>query len=95
MLVIKGWTLIHEDGTFTEIDERITNFRGETHTLTGGCPPLHASSTGRVYTKEGGEFFPSVYNLRWVRLLEPFNLNEDSVIMEQENVHNTESNQGV
>jgi hypothetical protein len=62
-----GWALVHER-TGKPVSERdvVLNFRGEADTIMGGNPPHKPSSTGRVWV-ERGEFFPSVFNLKWVR----------------------------
>lgn len=61
-----GWRLVHSDGRGVAKKAPITDFRGEATIALGGEPPRHEASTGRVHTPEG-EFYPSVYNLRWER----------------------------
>ena len=61
-----GWRLLHSDGRSVAKKESVTDFRGEPAIILGGEPPRHEASTGRVHTSEG-EFYPSVYNLRWER----------------------------
>lgn len=47
-------------------------FRGEAAIVTGWALPKSPASTGRVYVKEmneqgfTGEYYPSVYGLKWV-----------------------------
>jgi uracil-DNA glycosylase len=48
--------------------EKRAGFRGE-YTIMGATPPHKASSTGRVLTEEGGEYFPSVANVAWELVL--------------------------
>lgn len=61
----RALALLHPDGTPAKQGETLPDFRGELHTLEGGRAPRHAASTGRVYTAEGGEYFPSVLGLHW------------------------------
>lgn len=48
------------------------DFRGKAAIVTGWAVPRHAASTGRVYVREmneqgfTGEYYPSVYGLKWV-----------------------------
>lgn len=62
-----NWVLVRE-GTHEEVmvGDAITSFRGETAVLKGGRPPHKPSSTGRVFI-EGAEYFPSVFDLKWVQ----------------------------
>ena len=39
---------------------------GDKAIVTGGRPPLTEESTGRVVVA-GGEYYPSVFDLKWVR----------------------------
>jgi hypothetical protein len=41
------------------------DFRGDQVTVIGGAPPLHRASSGRIWTDEGREFYPSVVDLEW------------------------------
>lgn len=43
------------------------DFRGNASTLIGGRPPMRPGSTGKVWTDNGGEFFPAVFDLKWVK----------------------------
>lgn len=61
-----NWTLTHMDGTPVCIDEVLETHSGERYAIEGGRPPHKPSSTGRVWVKGGGEFFPTVFNLKWV-----------------------------
>lgn len=60
-----GWVLKDKDGKVVVYGQKATSFRGEVHIVEGGRPPHHAGSTGRVYT-DAGEYFPSVFGMRWV-----------------------------
>jgi hypothetical protein len=64
------WKLVDEEGHTALRNEEVNDFRGDPWQLTGGRPPVHEGSTGRVYARKGetsGEFFPNVFNLKWVR----------------------------
>lgn len=43
------------------------DFRGNNAVIIGGRPPMRPGSTGKVWTDNGGEFFPSVFDLKWVK----------------------------
>lgn len=65
--------LVHEKtGIEVKTGEVVHSFRGEAAYVTGWREPQHSGSTGRVYVKEfgdrgfTGEYFPSVYGLKWV-----------------------------
>jgi hypothetical protein len=62
--------LVRADGTPATIGDFYITNRLESFELTGGRPPQHPASTGRVWVREvnGGfnrEFFPSVIGLKW------------------------------
>jgi hypothetical protein len=61
-----NWTLVRE-GTNTPvaIGETIVSFRGLETILLGGSPPHKPSSSGKVWV-ENAEYYPSVFNLKWV-----------------------------
>ncbi len=66
------WRLVRqEDGQPVQLGERLATRTAREFkdgaTLTGGRPPLHAASTGRVWVDGCGEYFPSVFGLQWVR----------------------------
>lgn len=46
-------------------NQKYPNFRGQMHSIIGGHPPEHNGSTGRVYTDNGSEFFPNVFDMKW------------------------------
>ena len=62
-----GWALQYEDGKPVCVGDTIVCRRGDTYTINGGRPPHKPSSTGRVWTANGSEFFPTVFDLRWVQ----------------------------
>jgi hypothetical protein len=49
---------------------KAATFRGEVHTITDGRAPHKPGSTGRVYTADGREYFPSVFDMQWVNTQE-------------------------
>lgn len=65
----KRWLLLREDGTERGVreGETVRSYRGEDAVLTGGRAPHKPESTGKVWTEAGGEYYPSVFGLRWVR----------------------------
>ena len=62
------WLLVHEgeDEQGVYEGEAVRSFRGEPAVITGGRPPHKAGSTGKVWTEEGGEYYPGVFKLRWI-----------------------------
>ena len=61
-----NWELVHKDGTPACIGEVLETRSGERYAITGGRPPHKPSSTGRVWVEGGGEYFPTVFDLKWV-----------------------------
>ena len=65
------WTLVHErTGKPVYEGETVLDFRGDADTINGGRPPHKPSSSGFVWTdsmRRGGEFYASVFDLKWVR----------------------------
>lgn len=62
-----GLILVHEKtGQPVTVGEEVTDFRGDKSVVTGGEPPRHEGSTGRVHV-ERGSYFPSVFDLVWVK----------------------------
>ena len=49
---------------------KAATFRGEVHTITDGRAPHKPGSTGRVYTADGNEYYPSVFDMKWVNTQE-------------------------
>lgn len=65
------WTLVRQDTNLpVKPGDMVFDSRGKACTLTGGRPPQHAGSTGRVWVESGAEFFPSVFGLAWKQLNE-------------------------
>ncbi len=64
------WELRTEKGQPVELPLEVTSFRGGLATIVDAQPPQHPGSTGRVFTHGGGEYFPSVYGLQWVKVQE-------------------------
>jgi len=64
---VNDWVLVHEQ-TNEEVNAgaSVVSFRGEPAVVKGGRPPHKPSSTGRVWV-DCGEFFPSVFGLKWVK----------------------------
>ena len=70
MITYNNQKLVRKDGTPAQIGDIYLTSRSESYELTGGRPPQHAASTGRVWVREAKnaptrEFFPSVIGLRW------------------------------
>lgn len=71
----KGRTLVDAETGSTICDGAVReSFRGERYVITGGEPPRHEGSTGRVYVYLEAdyetracerEYFPSVFGLEW------------------------------
>jgi len=49
---------------------KAATFRGEVHTIIGGRAPHKPSSTGRVWTADGREYYPGVFDMKWVNTQE-------------------------
>lgn len=71
-----GWVLVDSDGRPALRGATVQNAKGETFILTGGMPPRHASSSGRVYLRDAragalvGECYPGVIGHRWLAPLD-------------------------
>lgn len=61
-----AYKLVDKDGAEVTLPGKFKDFRGDTETIIGGQAPRHSGSTGRVYTSRGGEFYPSVFDLKYV-----------------------------
>jgi len=62
-----NWTLVHSKTNEPVcIGDTLKTHRGDQYRITGGRPPHKPSSTGRVWVEGGGEYFPTVFNLKWV-----------------------------
>jgi hypothetical protein len=61
------WNLVDKDGKPVGKPHTANDFRGKQHLITGGYPPRHPGSTGHVWTGDRHEYYPSVFNLKWVQ----------------------------
>tara|TARA_R110000822_G_scaffold78020_7_gene186927 strand:+ start:1030 stop:1287 length:258 start_codon:yes stop_codon:yes gene_type:complete len=69
----QGWTLVHkETGDRVVQDELVKSFRDESYIITGGNPPHHSGSTGKVHVTPvadtgawNRELYPQVFELEW------------------------------
>lgn len=61
-----NWTLTHKDGTPAQMWEMLESHRGDQYRIIGGRAPHKPASSGRVWVEGGGEFFPTVFDLKWV-----------------------------
>lgn len=61
------WQLVNRAGRPVEEGQEIASSRGAWGVVTGGIPPRHEGSTGRVEV-DGYLFYPSVYGCRWERV---------------------------
>ena len=57
------YQLLH-DARPVAIGDVVTDFRGADEIVTGGTPPHHERSSGRVTTARGS-FYPQVFSLTW------------------------------
>ena len=76
-----NWKLVDTDGLPVPVGTVLTSSDDRTFKATGGRPPQHEASTGRVSgewlaTEATGEYFPHVFNLKWIRIDEPANVSE-------------------
>jgi hypothetical protein len=60
-----NWKLVSKDGKPVNRGDKAISHRNEEYIITGGRPPLHMGSTGRVWVEGGGEYFPTVFDLKW------------------------------
>lgn len=56
--IYTGWPL--------QVGEFRKSHSGEIYEVTGGRPPQHPGSTGRIWVR-GAEYFPGVLDAKWVR----------------------------
>lgn len=69
-IIKPGWQLVYKhDGLPVHAGDKVaTSNRDYTAVVTGGRPPHHSLSTGRVYVQEDGaerEYFPQCFDLEW------------------------------
>lgn len=68
----KGWALVYKStGAIVVHNELIRDFRGEAWIITGGNPPQHSASTGKVWATKlesdwDRELYPQVFELQWI-----------------------------
>lgn len=61
-----GWKLVDEKTNApVSMGQAIVSFRGEEMKLLGGNPPHKPSSSGKIWV-EDGEYYPSVFGLKWI-----------------------------
>ena len=53
-----------QDSRPVAVGDVVTDWRGTDEIVTGGTPPHHERSSGRVTTARGS-FYPQVFNLVW------------------------------
>ena len=53
-----------QDAQPVAVGDVVTDFRGTDEIVTGGTPPHHERSSGRVTTARG-DFYPQVFSLTW------------------------------
>jgi hypothetical protein len=59
------WKLCDGAGREVTLPITLKDSQGDAVTVIGGRPPMKPSSTGRIYTEDGREYFPGVVDLRW------------------------------
>ena len=67
-----SWALLDAGGQPVPVGAVLTSDH-RTFKASGGMPPKHEASTGRIYgewldTETGGEYFPHVFECRWLRV---------------------------
>jgi hypothetical protein len=67
----REWELRYKDSN-ERVAKGVTalDFRGDSDVIIGGRAPHKPSSTGRVWTADGREYFPSVFDMQWVNTQE-------------------------
>jgi len=79
-----NWVLINTDGQPVSEGLVTNSFRDEPHIISGGRPPQHSGSQGKVYARMWAddpdrEYFPNVFNLKWVESEEFEAINERQI----------------
>jgi hypothetical protein len=70
-MIKNGMRLVNQQGTEVNVGDKLTDFRGDEWVVTGGQPPHHSGSSGRIYVEREGsqrEFFPTVFDCVWKEL---------------------------
>lgn len=64
----REWELRFEEDLTERVRKGVKayTFRGDRDTIVGGRAPHHAGSTGKVWTADGREYYPSVFAMKWV-----------------------------
>ena len=75
-----SWSLLDAGGQPVPVGAVLTSDH-RTFKASGGMPPKHEASTGRIYgewldTETGGEYFPHVFDCRWLRVDKALDLPE-------------------
>lgn len=73
-IVKNEWRLVDANNKPVKRHQKMKSFRGDTYFVTGGAPPHKPESSGRIYVVHSlkdkdcmdREFFPSVFDCRWV-----------------------------
>lgn len=66
-----GWVLVDQNDQPVSVPVDVVDFRGDKDVVVGGTPPHKPSSAGHVETQAGAEYFPGVFNLKWVEEAAP------------------------
>jgi hypothetical protein len=67
----REWELRYKDSNERVLKgTKAADFRGHVDTIIGGRAPRHSGSTGRVWTADGREYFPTVFDMKWVNTQE-------------------------
>lgn len=67
----REWELRYKDSNERVLKgTKAADFRGHVDTIIGGRAPHHSGSTGRVWTADGREYFPTVFDMKWVNTQE-------------------------
>ena len=60
--------VLMKDGKPVERGSTHIDFRGDKDVIVGGKAPHKQSSSGAVYTDNGAEYYPSVFDMKWERV---------------------------
>lgn len=63
----REWVLVDRDtGDPVWKNAKAYDFRGDSDTIIGGRAPHKPGSTGKVWTADGREYYPGVFDMKWV-----------------------------
>ena len=63
----REWVLIDKESNEPVLkNAKAASVRGEVHTITGGRAPHKPGSTGKVWTSDNAEYYPGVFDMKWV-----------------------------